>query len=104
MIAFIVWTAVTCIFAVMGLIHYKSNEVKGVAHDKVPDIPENNVKAYNHAVGILFWSFSVLLELLGLPLLFLKQNNPIYLITILGTVLSIILLGVVYSRIENHYK
>lgn len=104
MIAFIGWTIVACIFAVMGLVHWKSDKVKGMINNRIPKIPENNVKQYNHAVGILYWIFSALLELLGLPLLFLEQNNPIFLIIALGTVLLVVLFGAFYLRIENHYQ
>lgn len=104
MIVFTGWTVVACIFAIMGLVHWKSSRIRGMVNGKVPQIPENHIKQYNHAVGILYWVFSVLLEFLGLPLLLLEQNNPICLITILGTVFLVILLGVVYFRIENHFK
>ncbi len=87
MIAFIGWTIVACVFVMMGITHWKSDQVRGMVNSRIPQIPEKNIKKYNHAVGILYWIFSILLELLGIPLLFLEQNNPIFLITILGTVI-----------------
>ena len=59
----------------------------------------NDVKKYNHSVAILWMVYALLFEVLGLPLLFLEQNNPGFLVSILGVVVITIALVVVYNRI-----
>lgn len=35
-----------------------------------------DVKKYNHAVSVLWSTGTVLFEILGIPLLFIRQNSP----------------------------
>lgn len=61
----------------------------------------SNVKKYNHAVGILWFSYAVLLELFGIPFLFLEQNSAGLIPVFVGTIVISIGLMVGYMIIEK---
>ena len=58
-----------------------------------------DVKKYNHAVAKLWFAYAAVLELLGLPLLAGRQNSPVFIITVLGTVAATVGLAAGYHFI-----
>ena len=48
--------------------------------------------------------FTVLFELIGVSLLFIKQNSPLVILIVLGVVLLVIGMMVTYTKIESKYK
>lgn len=63
-----------------------------------------DVKKYNHAVSVLWSAGTVLFEILGIPLLFIRQNSPWAIFLVLGTMFWVIGISVAYMRIEARYK
>ena len=69
------------------------------------EAPEvKDVKKYNHAVSVLWIAGTVLFEILGIPLLFIRQNSPWAIFLVLGTMFWVIGISVAYMRIEARYK
>ena len=64
----------------------------------------NDVRAYNRAVGKLWFVLGLVFGLLGFPFL-TGQNSPYFIITILGCMLEAIAAMVVYvTVIEKKYR
>lgn len=103
-IAFIIWVLVSLIFVVIGVYDIRSDKVAGFwANAKRPEVAPEHVKAYNRAVGILWIGFAIIYILLGLPLL-AGDNSPLIVITLLGSLLSVVVLMAVYVLvIEKKY-
>lgn len=102
-IAFIIWSIVAIIFFIMGLIDRKSDKPVGFwANAKVSEI--ENIPEYNKAVAKIWFVFAVVLELLGIPLLFIKQNSPIIMFLVIGMMFLIIVIMVVYTKVEDKYR
>ncbi len=105
LIGFIIWTACAVVMLVIGIVSWISKKpagfFAGVEPPKVSD-----VKKYNHSVAILWFVYGALFELLGLPFLFYKQNSPVFIVTLLGTVAITLGLVIAYhfilSRFEKH--
>ncbi len=104
MIAFAIWSIVALVFIVIAISSWNSNEVVGFFNvGKVPDIPKCNIVAYNHSVAVIWMIFSIVLEILGIPLLLFEQNSPYFIVTILGTILLLIGIIIAYLKIEKHF-
>ena len=98
MIGFIIWSVVAIVLLGIGIWSWRSDKPVGFYTGvKPPEV--NDVKKYNRSVGILWVVYALLFEVLGLPLQFLEQNNPGFLISILGAVFITIALVVVYNGI-----
>ena len=102
-VAFMIWSIVAVICLIIGVSTWKAKEAAGfftfVDPPKVKD-----VKLYNHAVAKLWFAAAIILEILGAPMLWLKQNSPQIIFTILGVVVLVIAMMVVYLRVETKYK
>lgn len=102
-IGFSIWSAVTVIFLVLAARSFRSEEAAGffagVTPPKVTDI-----RRYNRAVGRIWLVYGVMYELLGVPILFMEQNSPWFLVIILGAVFWTIALVVTYVITENKYR
>ena len=103
-IAFIIWIMVSLVFVVIGIYDLRAKEVVGFwSNGKKPIVQEENLKAYNRAVGILWIAFAVVFMFLGLPLL-AGDNSPLVVITLLGTLAEVVALMAVYVLvIEKKY-
>lgn len=100
---FILWSVVFLILLGIGLWAWKSDKAVGFyTGTKPPEVTD--VRKYNHSVGILWFVYAGLFELLGLPFLFLKQNAAGFLWVVLGVVVISIGLMIVYSRILRIYE
>ncbi len=104
MVALIIWTIVAVIFLIMGIMHWKSKNVLGIVYGQVPKIAAGNVKRYNHAIGMAYWGYAVILELLGIPLVFFEQNDAAFVIPVLGVVFLTIALCIVFVVIKKKYE
>lgn len=102
-IGFIIWSICALIFCFIGVGCWKSEEAVGFfTFVKPPEV--SDVNRYNHAVSILWIVSAVLMELLGIPILFIEQNSPVFLIMVFGVVVLVIGMMITYSRIEAKYK
>ena len=102
-IGFIIWSIVTVIFVGIGISCRKSSEAVGFFSGCKPPIIEN-VEQYNRAVSNLWFVTAGVYEIMGVPLLFLEQNSLLFIPIIFGVVLGLIIMMVVYLRIEAMYK
>ena len=103
LMGFLIWTACAVVLLVIGILSWISKKpagfFAGVEPPKVTD-----VKKYNHAVGALWFVYTVLFELLGMPFLFYRQNSPQFIITLLGTVAITLGLVIGYHFILSKYE
>lgn len=102
-IGFIIWSVVTILFVGVGINCRKSNEPIGFFTGcKPPEIEK--VSEYNRAVSNLWFVSAVVYEHMGIPLLFLEQNNLLFVPIVFGVVIGLIVMMVVYLKIEAKYK
>lgn len=102
-IAFIICSIVAAIFLGIGISCRKSNEAVGFFTFVKPPTVED-VEHYNNEVSVLWFVAAGVLEIIGIPLLFLKQNSPLAIPVIFAVVILIIVMMVVYIKIEAKYK
>ena len=102
-IGFVIWSIVSAIMLGIGMWSYRSEKPVGFFTGTKPPAVKD-AKKYNHAVGILWFSYAVLLEILGIPFLFLKQNSAGFIPVFLGTIAITIGLMVGYVVIEKKYR
>ena len=102
-IAFIIWTLTALIFVAIGVSSRIAKEpagfFSGVKPPKVTDI-----KGYNRAVSKIWFVGAILLEIMGVPLLFLEQNSAYFIFIILFIFPLIIGMVVAYLKIEGKYR
>lgn len=102
-LGFVIWSIVCVILVFIGAFSWKSkDEVGFFAGVKPPRV--SDVKKYNHSVAILWFVYAILMEITGIPLLFLEQNSAGFVPVILIVVVITIGLVIVYTRIEKKYK
>lgn len=96
--AFIIWSIVAVLFLRIGISGWKAKEAVGfftfVRPPKVTD-----VNKYNHLVSMLWTIAAVIFEIIGIPLLFLEQNSPMFIPIIFGVMALVIGMMIVYIRI-----
>ena len=103
MLGFIIWSLHTLIFIALGITCLRQKDAVGFfTFREAPKVTD--VRKYNKAVAILWFVSGIIFEALGVPLLFLEQNSPLFVVVILGTFALIIGLIVVYTMIENKYR
>ena len=103
LVGFIVWTLITLVFVYIGITIRNSNiPVNLFTFGDIPKV--NDIKGYNKAVSNLWLVFAILFELIGISLLFVKQNSPLVILIVLGVVLLVIGMMVTYTKIESKYK
>ncbi len=103
MIGFIVWSVCAAVF--FGLAVYcrrAKNAVGFFAGVQAPEV--SDIKSYNRAVSRLWIVYAVLFEALGVPFLFAKQNSPVYIISVVGTMFISIGAMAAYHFIAEKYK
>ncbi|MCM1045051.1 MAG: hypothetical protein NC417_06050 [Candidatus Gastranaerophilales bacterium] len=102
-IGFIFWSIIAALFLGIGISGLKSKEAVGFfTFVKAPIV--NDVKKYNHTVSMLWFAGAVLLEMMGIPLLFFEQNSPIFLLVVLGVIALVIGMMVGYMIVEKKYS
>mgnify|MGYP004523345997 CR=1 FL=1 len=103
LVGFIIWTLITLIFVYIGITTRKSNmPVNLFTFGDAPKV--NDIKGYNKAVSNLWLVFAILFEVVGVSLLFIKQNSPLVILIVLGVVFLVIGMMVTYTKIESKYK
>lgn len=103
LIAFIIWSVVAVLFLGIGIVGRKSKEAVGFfTFVKPPKVTDLN--KYNHSVSILWIIVAVIFEIIGVPLLFLEQNSPMFIFVIVGVAALSIGMMIAYLKIEEKYK
>lgn len=105
-IGFIVWSLVAVIFLGIGIGSRKANKAVGFFTFTKPPIAENikNIKQYNKAVSVLWFASAAVFEIIGIPIIFLEQNSPIFVLIIFAAVFLMIVMMAAYIMIEAKYK
>lgn len=102
-IGFVIWSIVAVIFLGIGINCRKSHEAVGFFTFTKPPIV-TDIERYNCTVSILWFVMAGILEIIGVPLLFLEQNSPLFILVIFAVVILIIAAMIVYLKIEAQYK
>ena len=101
--AFTIWSICACIFLFIAWYCRRATQPVGFfTGNKPPQVKDT--AAYNRAMAKLWLVFACLLELIGIPLLFIGQNDPLVLLPLLAVPMLVIGLMVAYFLIENKYK
>ena len=100
---FVIWSIVFLVLLGIGIWARKSNKAVGFyTGTKPPEVTD--VRKYNHSVAVLWFVYAGLFELLGLPLLVLKQKVPGFLWCIAGVPVITIVMMIIYNRILRKYE
>ena len=102
-LGFIIWSIVTVIFLGIGISCRKSNEAVGFFTGCQPPVIVD-VKCYNKAVSKLWFVSAGICEVMGAPLLFLRQNSLLFIPLVFAVIIGLIVMMVVYLKIEAKYK
>ncbi len=100
---FTIWSIVALVLVGIGIGVWKSDRATGFyAGAKPPQV--RCVRKYNRSVALLWFAYAVVFELLGLPLLFLKQNAAGFLGIVPGVPVISIALMIAYNRILRSFQ
>lgn len=102
-LAFLIWSMVALLFLGIGISGWRSKKAVGFFSFIEPPMV-TDVKKYNHSVSMLWIVGAGILELLGVPFLFLKQNSPAFILETFGVVVLVIGMIFMYIKIEARYK
>ena len=102
-LGFVIWSLMVVMIAGFGIFSLKSETAvgffAGVEPPKVKD-----VKKYNRTVAVMWFVYAAILELMGIPLLYLEQNSAWFVVPVLGTVIFTTALIIAYTVIVNKNK
>ena len=102
-VGFVIWSMVFLVLLGIGIWAWRSDKAVGFyTGTKPPEVTV--VRRYNRSVAVLWFSYAVLFELLGLPLLFLEKKTHGFLWSIAGVPVITIALLIVYNRILRKYE
>lgn len=102
-IGFMIWSIVAIMFAGIGISSRKSEKAVGFFTFVGPPVVRD-VKKYNHAVSILWFTAAVLFEIIGIPFLIAEQNSPIFIVTVLAVMALVISMMIAFFQIEARYR
>ena len=103
MVGFSIWSAVALLLLGIG-IHTRFSPKAAGFFAGVDPPRVKNVRAYNRAVSVLWIGYALGFEAAGVPLLFLEQNSPLFLIPLLLVPALTILLVVIYHAILSRFR
>ena len=100
-IGFVIWSIIGIIILGIAISTWKSKDPTGFYTGvKPPEVKDT--RRYNHQVAILWLAYAILFELLGIPILFLKQNSVSFVFIIFGVMAITLLLMIGYHFILNN--
>lgn len=102
-IAFIIWSIVSLVFFIIGCSSWTSKEEVGFFTGVKPPMVKDTV-GYNHAVAKIWFVFAGVLEVIGIPMLFLEQNSPAVFLIVFAVIALVIVSMIAYMRVEKKYK
>lgn len=103
LIAFIIWALLGVFLMGLGVRAFRSKEAVGFWAN-ARTVPMADVALYNRAVGKLWLAAGLVFILLGAPLLLVGQNSALVMISVVGMMLWVIVLMIIYTRIEAKYR
>ena len=102
-IGFIIWTLVCLVMLGIGIWAFNAKEPVGFFTGvKPPEVTD--IKKYNRAVAYLWFAYGIILELLGIPFLFLEQNSPGFIPVVIGAVALSLALAIGFFFVEKKYR
>lgn len=104
-IAFVIWSVVAALFLGIGIGVRNAKEAVGFFSFVKPPVV-TDVSRYNHSVSMLWIIAAVILEVTGVPFLFLEQNqnSPMYIFVLFGVIALVLGMMIAYLKIEAKYK
>lgn len=104
LIAFCIWSLSSLLFVVFGICTLLAKKPMVFwAHERKIEV--SNVKAYNKALAILYFVYSLVILILGIPMLLSSQNSAGFIIPVLGLpIASILMIAVYVTCIEAKYR
>lgn len=104
LIAFCIWSLSSLLFVVFGICTLLAKKPMVFwAHERKIEV--SNVKAYNKALAILYFVYSLVILILGIPMLLSPQNSAGFIIPVLGLpITSILMIAVYVTCIESKYR
>lgn len=60
--------------------------------------------AYNRAVAKIWFVFAAVLEIIGIPMLFLQQNSPAAFLIVIAVLVLVLAIMIAYMHVEKKYK
>lgn len=102
-VAFIIWSIVALIFVVIGIVNWRSKTEVGFFTGVEPG-KKKDIVGYNHAVAKIWFFYATILEIIGLPFVFIPQNSIMAVVVMLAVVLLTIGIMVVYVKVDAKYK
>ncbi|MBQ1493018.1 MAG: hypothetical protein IIZ39_13750 [Blautia sp.] len=101
--AFLIWSAIALLFFLIGIYCRGSKKPVGFFTGVKPP-KMRDTSRYNRAVSKIWMISAILLELLGLPFLFLPQNSPVFILPLLGTIFLCLGMMIAYTLVEQRYR
>ena len=104
LIVFCIWSLSALLFFVFGICTLSAKKPTPFwTHERKIEV--SNVKAYNKAVAILYFVYSFVILILGIPMLLSSQNSAGFIIPVLGLpIASILVIAVYVMCIEAKYR
>lgn len=104
LIAFCIWSLSSLLFVVFGICTlFAKKPTVFWTHERKIEV--RDVKAYNKAVAILYFVYSLVILILGIPMLLSPQNSAGFIIPVLGLpIASILMIAVYVICIEAKYR
>ena len=103
LIGFVIWSLVCLCLLGIGVYAFLSKKpVSFWTGTKLPEV--RDTKGYNRSVGILWTVYALVMEAMGIPILFMQQNSAGFVVIILGSVAASIGLMAAYVLIEKKWK
>ena len=104
LIAFCIWSLSALLFFVFGICTLSAKKPMPFwTHERKIEV--SNVKAYNKAVAFLYFVYAFTILILGVPMLFSRQNSAGFIIPVLGLpIASILMIAVYVICIEAKYR
>ena len=99
-----IWSLSALLFFVFGICTLSAKKPTPFwTHERKIEV--SNVKAYNKAVAILYFVYSFVILILGIPMLLSSQNSAGFIIPVLGLpIASILVIAVYVMCIEAKYR
>ena len=100
LIVFCVWSLSSLLFVVFGIFTLSAKKPTVFwTHERKIEV--SNVKAYNKALALLYFVYSFVILILGIPM----QNSAGFIIPVLGLpIASILMIAVYVVCIESKYR
>ena len=102
-LGFVIWSLTCTSLVGIGIWTWNAKKTAGFFAGVEPPAVKD-VRKYNHAVATLWFLYAGLMEALGIPFLFIKQNSAGFLPVVLGAATLTIAFMIAYVRTESKFR